>query len=71
MRLTFQVFGEGGGAALDTQPFPSVPGDLPKEVRFSAKGWSDGWYRLVVSGYSSDAPVDVRVHFYHARRFGP
>jgi len=71
MRLTLQVFREGAGAALDTQPFPSVPADLPKEFRFSAKGWPDGWYRLTLAGYAENGPVSVDVHFYHRRSLGP
>ena len=71
MRLTFQIFREGGTSVLDTQGFPVVPAELPKEVRFSAKGWTDGWHRLAVTGYSSDGAVDVNVRFYHARLLAP
>ena len=54
--------------------FFSGPGARADHWRFlvdAAKAWSDGWYHLAVTGYSSDAPVDVKVRFYHARRLGP
>lgn len=71
MRLTLQVFQEGSAAPLDTQRFPSVPAELPKEFRFTAKGWPDGWHRLTVTGYAEDGQVNVDVHFYHRRNLGP
>lgn len=71
MRLTLQLFREGSAQPLDTQRFPSVPAALPKEFRFAAKGWPDGSYRLTVTGYAEDGPVNVEVHFYHRRNLGP
>jgi hypothetical protein len=70
MRLTFQVFKDGAGAVSSPQPFPSVPGGLPKEVRFDAKSWQDACYYLSVTGYSEDGRVEGKVHFYHAHRLG-
>lgn len=71
MRLTLQLFREGSASPLDTQRFPSVPAALPKEFRFPATGWPDGSYRLTVTGYAEDGPVNVEVHFYHRRNLGP
>jgi len=72
MRLRFEVFAEGQGKPLESQLFPSVLAGQPHPIRWKAKEWPDGWYRIAVSGYvlSSNAPVDARVGFYHVRRFG-
>jgi len=72
MRLRFEVLAEGQGKPLESQLFPSVLAGQPHPIRWKAKEWPDGWYRLMVSGYvlSTNAPVDGKVSFYHVRRLG-
>ena len=72
MRLKFQVFKGDSSSPLGTQEFSSVLADEPREVTWKTQDWQDGWYRLVVSGYtlSNNAPVDKIVRFCHVRKFG-
>jgi len=72
MRLRFQVFAEGQDQPLESQLFPRVLAGQPHPIRWKAKEWPDGWYRLMVSGYvlSTAAQVDGKVSFYHVRRLG-
>ncbi len=72
MRLRFELFAESKATPLESLTFPSVLAGQPHPVRWKAKEWPDGWYRLMVSGYvlSTNAPVDGKVSFYHVRRLG-
>ncbi len=72
MRLRFQVFKGDSGNPLGMQEFGSVLAEQPHEVDWKAQNWQDGWYRLVVSGYtlSSNVRVDKIVRFYHAGKIG-
>jgi len=70
MRLRFQVFKGESGSLMGTQESSSVLAAEPHEVTWNAQSWQDGWYRLVVSGYtlSNNLRVDKIVRFYHARK---
>jgi hypothetical protein len=69
MRLKFQLFRGNSNTPLATQEFRSVLADEPHEVTWNTQDWQDGWYRLVISGYtlSNNSRVDKIVRFYHAR----
>ena len=70
MRLRFEVFSDGGTAPLSMQELHSVLADQPLEVTWKAKDWKNGWYRLVVTGYtlSGNSRTDKVVRFYHAQK---
>lgn len=72
MRLKLQVFKEDSNNPLGTQEFRSVLAEEPLEVTWKVQDWKDGWYRLVISGYtlSNNARLDKVVRFYHARKIG-
>ena len=70
MRLKFQVFKAENASPFDqAQEFKSVLAEQPLAVTWKAREWQDGWYRLVVSGYtlSNNARVDKIIRFYHSR----
>jgi hypothetical protein len=70
MNLKTQLFADKGTAALGSQNFPSVPAKKSLTVTWEAGAWAEGWYRLVVSGYSlqDNTEVNSTVRFYHSRR---
>jgi hypothetical protein len=70
MRLKFQVLKDSGGTPLSTQEFHSVLADEPLEVTWKAKEWQDGWYRVVVTGYTlfDNSRTDKVVRFFHAQK---
>jgi hypothetical protein len=70
MSLKMQVFTDKGASALASQNFPSLPAKRSHTVTWEAGAWIEGWYRLVVSGYSlqDNTEVNSTVRFYHSRR---
>jgi hypothetical protein len=70
MRLKFQLFKDHGNAPVGTQEFRSVLAEEPHVVTWNALDWQDGWYRLVISGYtlSNNVRIDKVVRFYHAHK---
>jgi hypothetical protein len=74
VRLKFDVLrNDGGRSVLDSQTFPRVDANAPQWVKWRAGNWPDGWYRLLITGYSflDGAEINQEVHFYHLRQFVP
>ena len=68
MKLTFQVFAAGKNTALEPpQNFPSAPAKEAVTVTYNPAAWPEGWYKLVVKGYSlvDNKQIDSTVLFCH------
>jgi hypothetical protein len=66
--LTFTMAAEGSNQGRGKpQEFPEMGGNEAQAVVWKTDGWTDGWHRIAVSGYSlaNNTPVDSAVRFYH------
>jgi hypothetical protein len=67
IRITCSFYKEQDIEPLSTKVFRRLLGGRPFTVRWDSSGATEGWYRLLVSGYflNTNDPVDQAVYFYH------